>query len=57
LRDDDVEDEEGSGGVAEKEARQAAAERKDVEDETKRKPRDVMPTGKVVGVIKRNWRA
>ena len=57
LKDDDAEDDEGAGGVAERERKKAEEEKKDVEDLTKRKPADVMPTGRVVGVIKRNWRA
>lgn len=56
LKDDDVEDDEGAG-VDDKEKQKSAEERMDVEDETKRKPKDVQPTGRVVGVIKRNWRA
>ena len=56
LRDDDAEDNEG-GGVAEVEKQKEAEERMDVDDETKRKPRAVQPTGRVVGVVKRNWRA
>ena len=43
--------------MLEKEEEKAKEERTDVDDETKRRPRDVQPTGKVVGVIKRNWRA
>lgn len=56
LKDDDAEDDEGAG-VADREARKAEQERKDVEDESKRKPKAVQPTGKVIGVVKRNWRA
>ncbi|CAD6582390.1 MAG: exosome catalytic subunit dis3 [Tremellales sp. Tagirdzhanova-0007] len=56
LRDDDADDDEGAD-LAEKETEKEGAERRDVEDETRRKPRDVQPTGKVVGVVKRNWRA
>jgi exosome complex exonuclease DIS3/RRP44 len=56
LKDDDVEDDEGAG-VDDKEKQKLAEEKMDVEDETKRKPKDVQPTGRVVGVIKRNWRA
>jgi exosome complex exonuclease DIS3/RRP44 len=56
LRDDDAEDDEGAG-VGEKEAKDAEKESMDVDDEAKKKPREVQPTGRVVGVIKRNWRA
>ena len=56
LRDDDADDDE-SAGLAEKEAEKATAERTDVEKQTRKKPRDIQPTGKVVGVVKRNWRA
>ena len=56
LRDDDAEDDEGAG-IADKEEEKEKDEVMDVEDETRRKPREVQPTGRVVGVIKRNWRA
>jgi hypothetical protein len=56
LRDDDAEDDEGAG-VVDKETKDAQKETMDVDDETKKKPREVQPTGRVVGVIKRNWRA
>ena len=56
LRDDDAEDDEGAG-LAEKEAEKEDEEKMDVESVTKKKPRDVQPTGRVVGVVKRNWRA
>lgn len=56
LRDDDAEDDEGAG-VGDKEAQDKQAEKMDVDSETKRKPREVQPTGRVVGVVKRNWRA
>ena len=55
LKDDDVEDEEGL--QVEKDTREAKQESMDVDDESKRKPKDILPTGKVVGVAKRNWRA
>lgn len=56
LRDDDAEDDEGAGND-DKERRAKAAEKMAVDEITKRKPRDVQPTGRVVGAIKRNWRA
>ena len=56
LRDDDADDEEGNAAPG-KEEKAAEDEKMDVDDETKRKPREVQPTGKIVGVIKRNWRA
>ncbi|KAL7418616.1 exosome catalytic subunit dis3 [Cryptotrichosporon argae] len=55
LRDDDAEEDEGAG-VAEKEEKAEEAEKMDV-DEVSKKRKEVVPTGKVVGVIKRNWRA
>lgn len=56
LRDDDAEDDEGAG-VGDQEAKDKQAEAMDVDQESKRKPREVQPTGRVVGVVKRNWRA
>ncbi|KAI9635360.1 uncharacterized protein MKK02DRAFT_36673 [Dioszegia hungarica] len=56
LKDDDADDDEDAG-VTEEEKRAAAREKVEAEEAAKRKPRDVLPTGKVVGVIKRNWRA
>ena len=56
LRDDDAEDDEGAG-LADGEAEKEDTEKMDVESVTKKKPRDVQPTGRVVGVVKRNWRA
>lgn len=56
LRDDDAEDDEASGG-AEQEQQKEDEERMDVNSAAKKKPRDIQPTGRVVGVVKRNWRA
>jgi exosome complex exonuclease DIS3/RRP44 len=56
LKDDDAEDDEGAG-VADKEKEKDREEKMDVEDISGKKPRDIQPTGRVVGVIKRNWRA
>ncbi|KAK6903838.1 hypothetical protein I203_107346 [Kwoniella mangroviensis CBS 8507] len=56
LRDDDADDDE-SPGLAEKEIEKSKAETMDVDEETKRKPKDILPTGRVVGIVKRNWRA
>lgn len=56
LKDDDADDDEDAG-IAEGEKKDAAEEKMDVDTETKKKPHDVLPTGKVVGIIKRNWRA
>lgn len=55
LRDDDVEDDE-SGGVADKEFVKEKQERLETEDAKKNK-KEIMPTGRVVGIVKRNWRA
>lgn len=48
-----MEGDEGSGleAVREKE------ESKDTSEVAKKAPREVLPTGRVVGVTKRNWRA
>ncbi|KAK4689829.1 exosome complex exonuclease DIS3/RRP44, partial [Tremellales sp. Uapishka_1] len=54
LRDDDAEDDEGAG-VAEKEKEKD--EQMDVDEISRLKKKDIMPTGRVVGIIKRNWRA
>ncbi|WVF69920.1 hypothetical protein IAT40_004704 [Kwoniella sp. CBS 6097] len=56
LRDDDADDDEGPG-LAEKEKKKAQEEKMDVDQAAKRKPQAVLPTGRVVGVVKRNWRA
>ena len=56
LRDDDAEDDEGSG-LAEKERVEERGEKMDVEEIARKKPKEIQPTGRVVGVIKRNWRA
>lgn len=56
LRDDDAEDDEGAG-VVDQETKDTQKESMDVDHETKKKPGEVQPTGRVVGVIKRNWRA
>ncbi|EKC97971.1 nucleolar exosome component, involved in rRNA processing and RNA degradation, Dis3p [Trichosporon asahii var. asahii CBS 8904] len=52
LKDDDVEGDDVA--VEEKTEKQ---EEMDVEEVTKKAKREVMPTGRVVGVTKRNWRA
>lgn len=51
LKDDDVEGE----GVAE--AKEEDEEKMDTEEITVKAPKEVLPTGRVVGVMKRNWRA
>lgn len=56
LKDDDAEDDEGAG-VVEKDKLAGAAETMDVDAETKATTRAIQPTGRVVGVVKRNWRA
>ncbi|WWC59353.1 uncharacterized protein I303_101905 [Kwoniella dejecticola CBS 10117] len=56
LRDDDADDDE-SPGLAERERAKAKEDIMDVDEETKRKPKNILPTGKVVGIVKRNWRA
>lgn len=56
LRDDDAEDDEGAG-VGDQEAKDQKKESMEVDNETQKKPREVQPTGRVVGVVKRNWRA
>lgn len=56
LRDDDAEDDEGAG-VGDQEAKDQKKESIEVDNETQKKPKEVQPTGRVVGVVKRNWRA
>ncbi|WRT64860.1 uncharacterized protein IL334_001796 [Kwoniella shivajii] len=56
LRDDDADDDE-SPGLAEKEREKAKGEKMDVDEATKKKPKDILPTGRVIGIVKRNWRA
>ncbi len=56
LKDDDAEDDEGAG-LAEKEQEKEDEEKMDVEEVTRKRKRDIQPTGRVVGVVKRNWRA
>ncbi|WVR04559.1 hypothetical protein IAU60_001566 [Kwoniella sp. DSM 27419] len=56
LRDDDADDDE-TPGLAEREKKKAQQENSDVTQATKQKPKDIMPTGRVVGIVKRNWRA
>lgn len=56
LRDDDAEDDEGTG-LGDKEEKNKKAEAMDVDQATKSEPRAVQPTGRVVGIVKRNWRA
>lgn len=56
LRDDDAEDDEGAG-VGDQETKDQKKESMDVDEVTGKKPREVQPTGRVVGVVKRNWRA
>ncbi|OXG95921.1 exosome complex exonuclease DIS3/RRP44 [Cryptococcus neoformans A2-102-5] len=55
LRDDDVEDDE-SGGVADKEFVKEKQERLETDD-AKKNRKEILPTGRVVGIVKRNWRA
>ena len=43
--------------MMEREQQKEREEKNSVEAQTKQKKRDVQPTGRVVGVIKRNWRA
>lgn len=51
LKDDDVEGE----GVAEDKTEKE--EKMDTEEVTAKAPKQILPTGRVVGVMKRNWRA
>lgn len=53
LKDDDVEGDEGADSEAIKEKE----ERMDTAEVTKKAPKEVLPTGRVVGIMKRNWRA
>lgn len=60
LKDDDADDDnegDGAESVAAIEARLAAREQADAKQVADKQPKEVMPTGKVVGIIKRNWRA
>lgn len=58
LRDDDADDDEGEAEtVAAMEARLAAREQAEAKQVADKQSKEVMPTGKVVGVMKRNWRA
>lgn len=52
LKDDDVEGDEGAGVEAEKETK----EQKDSDEVSNKAPKEIMPTGRVVGIAKRNWR-
>lgn len=56
LRDDDAEDDEGAG-LGDKEEDNKKTEAIVVDQASTREPRAVQPTGRVVGVVKRNWRA
>ncbi|ODN80426.1 hypothetical protein, variant [Cryptococcus amylolentus CBS 6039] len=55
LRDDDVEDDE-FGGVPDKEIQKEKSEALETQDAKKNK-KEILPTGRVVGIVKRNWRA
>lgn len=53
LKDDDVEGDEAGAVEAEKEK----DEEMDVEEVKQKDPKEILPTGRVVGITKRNWRA
>ncbi|TYJ56322.1 hypothetical protein B9479_003014 [Cryptococcus floricola] len=55
LRDDDVEDDE-FGGIPDKEIQKEKSEAIETQDAKKNK-KEILPTGRVVGIVKRNWRA
>lgn len=57
LWDDDADDDERAGLGGKEAEKEEEEEKMDVESVIKMKPRDVQPTGRVVGVVKRNWRA
>ncbi|GMK57604.1 hypothetical protein CspeluHIS016_0404380 [Cutaneotrichosporon spelunceum] len=50
LKDDDADGDEGSG------EKEESKEAMDVDEMTKKAPREILPTGRVVGIAKRNWR-
>ncbi len=49
LKDDDAEGDEGTGEKDEK-------EEQDADEVAKKAPKEILPTGRVVGIAKRNWR-
>lgn len=60
LKNDDADDSEGegdSGDAAITERKLAEREMKEARDTARRNPLEKQPTGRVVGIIKRNWRA
>jgi hypothetical protein len=57
LKDDDADDEEPEAEEATRTEAQLAAKEEQNAKELAAKPKIKQPTGKVVGVIKRNWRA
>ena len=58
LKNDDAEDsEEDIGGYDLEEAKLLRKERHLAQNTASKSPSEKQPTGKVVGVIKRNWRA
>ncbi|WVQ84127.1 hypothetical protein IAT38_006274 [Cryptococcus sp. DSM 104549] len=56
LRDDDADDDEGTG-VPDKELLKEKTEKMEVDQEIRKRPKEILPTGRVVGIVKRNWRA
>ena len=55
LRDDDAENDENARPVSE--ILKERDEKEDVGHETRKRPSEVQPSGRVIGVVKRNWRA
>lgn len=58
LKNDDADDEEGDAEEGQQsEARMAEIEKKTAASAAKQNAVEKRPTGKVVGIVKRNWRA
>lgn len=58
LKNDDADDEEGDAEEGQQsEARMTEIEKKTAASTAKQNPVEKRPTGKVVGIVKRNWRA
>ncbi|KAG8943735.1 exosome catalytic subunit dis3, partial [Tulasnella sp. 424] len=59
LKDDDPDDSDGEEGegMDETEKKELRRERKDTASESRNSRAQPQPTGKIVGIIKRNWRA
>ncbi|KAN0065804.1 exosome catalytic subunit dis3 [Thecaphora frezii] len=57
LRNDDAEGSDGEGGNDDDEARIAQKEKADAEANARSTKGEPQPTGKVVGIVRRNWRS